>query len=79
MDGTRSALIVTSDSYSDAGLKRLRAPASDARTLGEVLRDPAIGEFEVQTMHNEPAHLVNLAVENFFDERRPDDLLLLRT
>src|SRR5690348_9940895 len=28
-------------------------------------------------MHNKPAHVVNLAVEEFFDERRPDDLLLL--
>src|SRR5690348_12894335 len=28
-------------------------------------------------MHNKPAHVVNLAVEEFFADRRPDDLLLL--
>jgi uncharacterized caspase-like protein len=77
VDGTRSALIIAADTYSDAGLKRLHAPAGDARVLGEVLHDPAIGGFEVQTMHNKPAHVVNLAVEEFFDDRRSDDLLLL--
>jgi Caspase domain len=77
MDGNRSALIVASDSYTDPGLQRLRAPASDAQALAGVLRDPDIGGFEVRTLLNEPAHEVTLAVEEFFAERRPDDLLLL--
>jgi hypothetical protein len=77
VDGTRSALIVASDDYTDPGLRRLRAPASDAQALAGVLRDPKIGGFEVRTLLNEPAHEVNLAVEEFFDDRRPDDLLLL--
>jgi hypothetical protein len=77
VDGTRSALIVASDDYTDPGLRRLRAPASDARALAGVLQDPRIGGFEVHTLLNEPAHEVNLAVEEFFDDRRPDDLLLL--
>ncbi len=77
MDGSRSALIVASDAYTDPGLRRLRAPASDARALAAVLRDPKIGGFEVRTLLNEPAHEVNLAVEEFFADRRPDDLLLL--
>ena len=77
MDGTRSALIVASDQYTDPGLRRLRAPASDARALAAVLRDPGIGDFEVRTLLNEPAHEVNLAVEEFFADRRPGDLLLV--
>jgi uncharacterized RDD family membrane protein YckC len=77
VDGTRSALIVASDAYTDPGLRRLRAPASDAQALAGVLRDPQIGGFEVRTLLNEPAHEVNLAVEEFFADRRPDDLLLL--
>jgi uncharacterized caspase-like protein len=77
VDGTRSALIVASDEYTDPGLARLRAPASDARGLGAVLRDPQIGDFEVRTLFNQPAHDVTLAVEEFFADRRPDDLLLL--
>jgi hypothetical protein len=77
VDGARSALIVASDGYSDPGLRRLRAPASDARALAAVLHDPAIGGFEVRTLLNVPAHEVNLAVEEFFADRRPDDLLLM--
>jgi ABC-type multidrug transport system ATPase subunit len=77
MNGTRSALIVASDQYSDPGLRRLRAPVVDARTLAGVLRNPAIGGFEVRTLLNEPAHMVNLAVEEFFADRRPGDLLLV--
>src|SRR5215207_6398309 len=77
MDGNRSALIVASDDYTDPGLRRLRAPASDARALAGVLRDPKIGGFEVRTLLNEPAYEVNEAVEEFFAVRRPDDLLLL--
>ena len=75
--GTRSALIVASSDYTDAGLRQLRAPAIDARALAAVLHDPGIGGFEVRTLLNEPAHEVNLAVEEFFADRRPDDLLLV--
>ena len=77
MDEGRSALIVASDDYADPGLRRLRAPASDARALEAVLRDPGIGGFEARKLLNEPAHVVNLAVEEFFADRRPDDLLLV--
>jgi hypothetical protein len=77
VDGTRSALIVASDDYTDPGLRRLRAPTSDAQALAGVLRDPGIGGFQVRTVLNQPAHEVNLAVEEFFADRRPDDLLLL--
>src|SRR6478672_3722863 len=75
--GERHALIVASNDYQDPGLRELLAPAADADALAEVLRDPAIGGFEVTTMLNQPAHLVNEAVEEFFTDRSPDDLLLL--
>ncbi len=78
MDGTRSALIVASEEYTDPGLRQLRAPASDARALAAVLGDPGIGGFEVRTLLNEPAHVINLAVEEFFADRRPGDLLLMQ-
>ena len=52
-------------------------PRVDARALAAVLHDPGIGGFEVRTLLNEPAHEVNLAVEEFFADRRPDDLLLV--
>ena len=77
MKGARSALIIATDEYTDPGLRQLRAPASDAQALAAVLRDPMIGDFDVRTLLNEPAHEVNLAVEEFFADRSPDDLLLV--
>jgi hypothetical protein len=76
-DGKRSALIVASYDYEDPGLRMLRAPARDAEALARVLQDPQIGNFEVHTVLNEPAHAVNMAVEEFFAERGRDDLLVL--
>ena len=75
--GQRMALIVASDDYTDPGLKRLRAPASDAQALAAVLQDPEIGDFDARTLLNDPAHEVNLALEEFFADRHPDDLLLV--
>jgi caspase domain-containing protein len=77
VSGSRSALIVACDGYADAGLGRLRAPASDARALAGVLQDPAIGGFDVRTLMNAPAYEVALGIEEFFADRVADDLLLL--
>lgn len=80
MDGTvsgkRGALIVAGDAYIEPSLRQLRAPTNDVEELAAVLEDPEIGDFEVRTLFNVPAHEVNLAMEEFFDDRRPDDLLL---
>jgi len=71
------ALIIATDRYNDAGLRRLRGPAQDAAALGEVLADPAIGGYTVRTVVNQPAHVVNEEIEAFFTDRLLDDLLLL--
>ena len=73
----RSALIVASYEYQDPRLRRLRAPGQDAEAPARVLKDPAIGGFAVRTMLNEPAHVINEAVEEFFSDRTHDDLLLM--
>ncbi|MET7771075.1 caspase family protein [Nocardia sp. NPDC005366] len=75
--GQRSALIVACDNYLDPSLRKLRAPTRDAQALAEVLQDPLIGGFDVHTSMNEPAHVVCEAVEGFFADRGPEDLLLL--
>ncbi|MFI6734945.1 caspase domain-containing protein [Nonomuraea sp. NPDC050451] len=75
--GHRRALIVASDEFGDPGLRRLRAPALDAEALARVLGDEAIGGFDVRTMLNESTTVVNEAVEEFFADCHPDDLLLL--
>ncbi|HUR04285.1 MAG TPA: caspase family protein, partial [Nonomuraea sp.] len=75
--GRRVALIVGCDDYRDSGLRKLRAPAMDADALTRVLGNPAIGDFEVRTLVNEPTPVATEAIEDFFADRDPDDLLLL--
>jgi hypothetical protein len=77
VDGQRKALIVASDEYEHEGLRRLQSPAADADALAGVLGDPRIGGFDVQVVHNEPAHVIQARIEDLFVDRRPDDLLLL--
>ncbi|HEX8073364.1 MAG TPA: caspase family protein, partial [Thermoleophilaceae bacterium] len=73
----RSALIVANAAYQDPKLRKLRAPVQDAEELGRVLRDPQIGNFEVEVSSNEPEHVVRRRIAAFFDDRERDDLLLL--
>jgi Caspase domain len=76
-DGVRSALVIASDEYADPKLRRLRAPARDAEELARVLRDPRIGDFDVEVSANEPEHVVRRRLAAFFQDRGLDDLLLL--
>jgi Caspase domain len=73
----RSALIVANDEYVDPRLRQLRAPVRDAEELARVLADPAIGDFEVDVVLNEPEHRVRRKLSEFFADRSRDDLLLV--
>ncbi len=75
--GTRSALIIASRTYQDPGLGQLRSPAQDAEKLARVLGDPRIGGFDVRTLLDAPSYEISEAVEEFFADRSPDDLLLM--
>jgi Caspase domain len=77
MTGRRSALIVANDQYRDPGLRRLRAPVQDARALARVLADPAIGNFDVMVVSNQPEWKLRREVATFFADRRQEDLLLV--
>jgi uncharacterized caspase-like protein len=77
MAGSRRALLIATDTYSDSGLARLRAPTGDVQALAEVLADPSIGDFDVQELVNRPTGDVAQEIEGFFDEARLADLLLL--
>jgi Caspase domain len=77
VSGQRKALIVANDEYEQEALRDLRAPAADAEALGRVLADPQIGDFAVQVVRNEPAHVIEAQIEDLFSESRPDDVLLL--
>ena len=77
MNGQRRALIIANDTYEQEALQNLQAPAADADALGRVLGDPQIGDFAVQVIRNEPAHIIQAQIEEAFSEARPDDVLLL--
>jgi hypothetical protein len=73
----RYALIVAVNSYDDPGLQALRSPATDAEALGTVLRDPAIGGYDVSVVTDADERTVRRRIGAFFADRDPDDLLLL--
>ena len=77
LPGPRLALVVATNTYTDPGLRQLRAPARDADELTQVLADPGIGGFAVTTVIDQPAHRVRLAIEDFLDGRGTGDLLLV--
>ncbi|MER7248657.1 DnaJ C-terminal domain-containing protein [Kribbella sp. NPDC000426] len=77
MSGTREALLIANGSYRSPLLNQLRSPIADASELADVLADPEIGWFSVERVVDEPAHRNSQAIERFFRDRQPDDLLLL--
>jgi hypothetical protein len=73
----RRALIVANATYEDPALRGLRSPGSDAQALADVLRDPGIGDFEVDLLMDADERTLRRQVAGFFAQRDPDDLLLL--
>ncbi|MFE6842474.1 hypothetical protein [Streptomyces sp. NPDC057686] len=73
----REALVVATSSYEDSRLNQLSSPGLDAMRLSEVLGDPAIGDYAVRPVIDQPAHVVRREIERFFVRRKPDDQLLL--
>ena len=74
----RRALLIGITAYADPTLKQMTAPAQDVTALAEVLRDPAIGGFEVLApLIDQRKHEIEEAIETFFGEGNSDDTLLL--
>ena len=77
MPGSRLALIVATDEYDDPSLHQLSSPASDAEALAAVLGDPALGEFEVEVLHNWQSRDIAVRLEALLTERKPQDVVLI--
>jgi Caspase domain len=77
MSPPRRALIVATGRYDDPKLRRLRAPASDAEQLAAVLRDPAIGDFEVEIAQDCDERDLRRRIARFFRAGGRDDILLM--
>ncbi len=77
MNGTRVALLVGCAEYKDSRFQQLPMASQDLESLARVLNDPAIGDFTVNTLLGNQSGAVKVAIEEFFADRKPDDLLLL--
>ncbi|MFH8631592.1 caspase domain-containing protein [Streptomyces lydicus] len=77
MSHGRFALLIATGTYDDPGLRRLRSPVRDAEGLAEVLGDPRIGGFSVTTVVDARHYEINRAIQKFFRNRKPNDVLLL--
>lgn len=72
------ALIIGNTEYTDAGLARLTAPGKDAEDFARVLLDKEICAFDqVNVLLNQPSFTIIEAIDEFFDQKKPDDLLVL--
>lgn len=72
------ALIIGNTEYIDSGLAQLNAPGRDAEDFAHVLKDPEIGAFDkVDILLNQPEPVIREAIDEFFDQKKPDDLLVL--
>ena len=72
------ALIIGNTEYIDPGLAQLTAPGKDTEDFARVLKDQEIGAFDdVNVLFNQPEPVVRGAIDEFFDQKKPDDLLVL--
>ncbi|WP_327234425.1 type VII secretion protein EccCb [Streptomyces sp. NBC_01317] len=75
---SRVALLIATTDYIDSGLRRLRSPAADARRLGALLEDPAIGYFDrVIPLVNDSKAEIEEHIERTLRDLGPNDTLLL--
>ena len=76
--GGKFALIIGNTEYIDSGLAQLTAPGKDAEDLARVLKDQGICAFDdVKVLLNQLSSTVIEVVDEFFDQKKPDDLLVL--
>ncbi|HET9914155.1 MAG TPA: caspase family protein [Anaerolineales bacterium] len=72
------ALIIGNTEYTDPGLAQLAAPGKDAEDFARVLKDQAMCAFDdVRVLSNPFSSSVIETIDEFFDQKKPDDLLVL--
>lgn len=72
------ALIIGNTEYADPGLARLVAPSKDAEDFARVLQDRNLCCFDnVKVLLNQASSFVLEAIDEFFDQKKPDDMLVL--
>jgi hypothetical protein len=72
----RKALLIGTGTYSD-NFKALKSPLEDVRVLGELLRNPEIGGFEVEILRDLPSAELRPRIETWYLSHHKDDFSLL--
>jgi formylglycine-generating enzyme required for sulfatase activity len=73
----RIALIIANSRFDDPKLTQLATPSQDAEALAEVLRDPAIGGFDVALLVDQTLREVRAQIGRLYRRRKKNDLILL--
>ncbi len=72
------ALIIGNTEHTDVGLANIITPQRDVEEFARVLKDPGICAFDqVNVLINQLSFRVFEAIEEFFDQKKPNDLLVL--
>lgn len=72
------ALIIGNNEYTDSGLSQLTAPGKDAKDFASILKDQNVCAFDdVKVLSNELSSTVIEKIDEFFDQKKPDDMLVL--
>ena len=72
------ALIIGNTEYIDAGLSQLTAPGKDTEDFARILKEKELCAFdEVKILFNQLSSSVVESIDEFFDQRKPDDMLVL--
>src|SRR5512139_1887828 len=72
------ALVIGNTEYTDPGLAQLTAPGKDTADLARILQDERLCAFDdVNLILNQPEYIVRGAIDEFFDQKKPEDLLVL--
>lgn len=75
---SKFALVIGNTEYADPGLAQLTAPGKDAEDFARVLKDKGLCEFDdVRVLLNQVSSAIIEAIDEFFDQKKPDDLLVL--
>lgn len=77
MPESRHAILIGTSRYEDERLPALRCPEQDVDGLAAVLRDPAIGRFDmVLPLKNVPHHAMLTEIRQVLEQASKDDLFL---
>lgn len=72
------ALVIGNTEYTDPRLAQLTAPGKDTEDFARILRDPELAAFDdVKVLLNEPSYTIIEAIDEFFAQRKRDDLLVV--